>query len=142
MRIVKKIDIAEKGETEKKISQRRRRNRRADTKIFYPGESGTNPYPAFSIKRCPDNGWVLAYIDKDGKITSIAKNIPTRSLAETVLRRFKDGKYQADKMNGIKNPHELPTLIILCDWLRSLQKLTSELREYIRIAMEGRTQKR
>ena len=132
MKIVKKIDITEKDETEKKISQRRRRNRRADTKIFYPGESGANPFPAFSIKRCPDNGWVLAYIDKDGNTTSIAKNIPTRCLAETVLRRFKDGKYQADKLSGIKNPHELPTLIILYDWLRGIQKLTSELTEYIR----------
>lgn len=127
MGMVKKIDIA--ARTNENIenakngsSQPKRRNRKTKTKIFYPGESGTNPYPAFSIKRCTDNGWVLAYIDKDGKTTSIAKNIPTRYLAETVLRRFKDGKYQADKLSGIKNPHELPTLIILYDWLRGIQK--------------------
>ena len=104
------------------LSQPKRRNRRADTKIFFPGEGIANPFPAFSLKISPNRVWSVAHIDRDGKTTSIAKNLPTRRLAEKALKWFKEGKYQVDKMSLIGNFHELPILIILCDWLRAIQK--------------------
>ena len=113
---MKERDIAVKNneDTKNNASQSRKKNRRTDTKTFC--DTGqNNPYPAFSINLTPNNGWVLVHIDKEEEVSFIAENIPAQSLAEKALQWFKEGKYQPRKMNRIRKPRQLSTLVILSE---------------------------
>ena len=49
---------------------------------------------SLSISLTPNHGWVLASIDKNGKVRFIAERIPSRSLAEKAMISFEEGLYR------------------------------------------------
>lgn len=84
----------------------RKRNQNVDTNVFFAdGFDLAALRSSLSISLMPNHGWVLASIDKNGKVRLIAEKIPSRSLAEKAMRSFEERlqekleKFMADVPN-------------------------------------------
>ena len=79
----------------------RKRNQSVDTNVFFAGGFDLAALrSSLSISLTPNHGWVLASIDKNGKVRFIAEKIPSRSLAEKAMGWFEIGLYRKQLRNS------------------------------------------